>query len=68
MKGFLPIAPHPGPPHELFKQGLADSAVKKLALTPALTRSRPLARSHATFVPLCGTNSFRRFPSGSSLP
>jgi|SRR5450756_2236453 len=32
------------------------------------TRALPLARSWRTSVPQHGTNSFRRFPNGSSLP
>ena len=34
---------------------------------PPWTRSCPLARPSWAFVPQCGTNSFRRFPSGSSV-
>src|SRR5215469_5620473 len=39
---------------------------RETALTPALTRSRPLARLLRNL--WLAPNSFRRFPSGSNLP
>jgi hypothetical protein len=40
--------------------------LRTLYRTLELTRSRPLARPSRAFIPQCGTNPFRHFPSGSN--